>query len=659
MRSAAEEKRASASAAAGGQQKFSTGAAGARESVLEDFVATRRSPNGPGGAGSILRRIFGSESTPGFFTQIVRKWPDAAARAAIAAVALFLFWLTWAHWGDIQLDCGRELYVPYEILRGKLLYKDLFYAFGPLAPYLEAALLYTFGLHFSVLYILGLCTALCYGLVIFEIGETLDSRSVGFSAALIVLIQGFRPSEFNYIFPWSYAGSLGLLFSLFSLLFVIRFILHTKDAYLLSSALFAAIALLSKQEFGAVSFLTLAVTLGWIASSAGSLRSSIRAVLLCLPGVVLCSTIYGWFFWSLTPTVMIADNWIEVPGTYYMRHFGSSWAAAVGLRLSPPEILGMCLNAATVLLCWWLIARAALGSFQRRTLPFVAIVSLGVLVITSAIPFTKELVLFVFIYPRGMFFFGLSYCLYVIFRYKRLKQPKDFARVVLACSALLISFRVLVEVQPIGYSVFYDVPLVLVFVMALARAICYSARPLSIPDAHNLLSALLAMEVISFTFIMLLPHRPARTARLHVAQGAMYLAPNDANVAQQIISFVFEQKQQGRSVAIVPELPFVYALTGTDAPSRWYTIFPGAPSPQQEYGYIADLTRAAPSYLVITNRYTAEYGPRYFGIDYDRRIYHWIEKHYERVGEFGSFRRNGSRELAALLYKRRRFAKTP
>lgn len=65
-------------------------------------------------------------------------WDGAVSRGAIVVVAVALAWYTWARWGDMQADCGRELYVPVEILRGKLLYRDIFYSYGPLAPYMGA-----------------------------------------------------------------------------------------------------------------------------------------------------------------------------------------------------------------------------------------------------------------------------------------------------------------------------------------------------------------------------------------------------------------------------------------------------------------------------------------------------------------------------------------
>jgi hypothetical protein len=85
---------------------------------------------------------------------------------------------------------------------------------------------------------------------------------------------------------------------------------------------------------------------------------------------------------------------------------------------------------------------------------------------------------------------------------------------------------------------------------------------------------------------------------------------------------------------------------------------PGFLSAVGEDAYITDLNRASPDYILLTARKTVEYGAAYFGIDYDQKIYHWIELNYRIVGEFGRFRRDDSGAipqgpLAALLYQRR------
>jgi len=43
----------------------------------------------------------------------------------------------------------------------------------------------------------------------------------------------------------------------------------------------------------------------------------------------------------------------------------------------------------------------------------------------------------------------------------------------------------------------------------------------------------------------------------------------------------------------------------------------------------------------------------YFGLDFQRKIYHWIQQDYEVVGEFGQFARTSESPYAILIYKRK------
>ena len=142
--------------------------------------------------------------------------------------------------------------------------------------------------------------------------------------------------------------------------------------------------------------------------------------------------------------------------------------------------------------------------------------------------------------------------------------------------------------------------------------------------------------------IVLVPIANPKTVKLETSWGGIYLAPADASVARQIIDFTLAQKEAGHRVVVLPEGHMIYALTGTEAPSRWETIIPGILSPPQEKQYIADLTHADVDYIVLTNRKTVEYGTPYFGIDYNRKIYGWIETNYRVAGQFGQFHRDES-----------------
>ncbi|MDI6606249.1 MAG: hypothetical protein QME65_03800 [Candidatus Omnitrophota bacterium] len=58
----------------------------------------------------------------------------------IAAICACLLRLSWLKWGDLIIDIGNEMYIPREILLGKVLYRDIYYYHGPFSVYFNAFL---------------------------------------------------------------------------------------------------------------------------------------------------------------------------------------------------------------------------------------------------------------------------------------------------------------------------------------------------------------------------------------------------------------------------------------------------------------------------------------------------------------------------------------
>ena len=52
---------------------------------------------------------------------------------------------TWRRWPDLLIDFGRELYVPWQLASGAVLYEDIAYFNGPLSAYWNALLFRWFG----------------------------------------------------------------------------------------------------------------------------------------------------------------------------------------------------------------------------------------------------------------------------------------------------------------------------------------------------------------------------------------------------------------------------------------------------------------------------------------------------------------------------------
>ena len=364
---------------------------------------------------------------PSTLTRLLHDWPDATAIATIVAVACTLFWLTWAHWGSIEVDCGTSLYLPVQILHGKLLYRDLWFCYGPLVPYLEAFLLALFGQHLAVFYLSGLAITIACALLLFGTAVMLDERAAGLVVALAFLFQGFGPigssgSQHNFIFTYTYTTTLGLLLTLWCLFFTLRHILGRSGHDLMLAGLAAGLALLCKQEFGAACYIGLAFALGLEAAAQRSARTLLRGINACAPGVALCGLVYGWFFWELSPGFILLDNWLFFHNTYFMRVYGARYVATVGLRLVPSEIAFLVVDDVAVVLLWILSARISCNRSLRWLMAGAVLLATVAMIVgrNSAADLAPMLIfLILFLFPKGMFFVACGFAAYTFYKVLR------------------------------------------------------------------------------------------------------------------------------------------------------------------------------------------------------------------------------------------------
>jgi len=586
------------------------------------------------------------------------EYRDAMLKAMIIGLALVLAWWTWASWGDIQIDCGRELYVPMEILRGRLLYRDIWYPYGPLMPYIEAALLATFGPHLLVFYAFGLITTIGCALLLYRIGAMLQQPVVGFTAALGLLLQGFAPNFMNFIFPYSYAASFALFLALLCALLVLRHIVHGGSSALVIAGVAAGLTLLCKPEIGEACYAILAGAALLDALAQRSAIVLIRKAVTSFPGLIIAAAIYAWFVLNLSPALVL-ENWIGPPGPYFFRRQGRYLYGNAGFRFDPIEV-GILVAAAMLSVgLWYGIARALRSRSGRMWL--AAGVGLQISLARVIPPFTGRLpfgaqllglLQSMLFYPKSMFFIGLMAWLAAI--YRLVESPRDRLALALAAYhlfAISCALRVFTQIVPFGYAIFYAPPLFLSFLLCLAEVVDHADVAVN-ANRPNAVNVIMTAEVLMLLFI-LFPGPSERTAKFTTSWGSIYVTPEEARVGRQITEFILNQKQERQRVVVLPEGPMFYAITETEAPDRWYTFLPGFRSPDQQRDYVSDLRRANPKYVVLTDRSFQEYGTPRFGVDFDQIVYRWILSHYHVINEFGQFEAGGgSGGLAALVYER-------
>jgi hypothetical protein len=603
------------------------------------------------------------------------------ARAAILGVATALAWYTWGHWGDFQVDCGREIYAPTALLSGKLLYRDLWYCYGPLAPYLQALLFRIYGVHLVVLFGLGMALTMGTALLAFEVARRFPLPvPVAAAPSLIFLAEAFHPSIFNFVFPYSYSASLGSFLGVACLYLVIRHAGGGRRWNLGLAAVLAGLAALTKQEFGIACIGLLGCEIIAVHLARRSGRETIGNALACVAGLLPAVATYAWFIEKISAKTIFIDNWMSTPGTYFMRTFGKHVMAEQGFRLVPSELIESAAIAGLSFAAWFIAATVSVvvakkmrtGSRTSILLLMGGVIPVAILLKTT---WTSQLIVVPLVHafghpmlwitgideiqarvsqlvePQGIFLVGAFFLGAAAWRF--MKNPLlgwPLQECVLGTYAVLISVR-----QMMGnasYSgVFFNVPLFLIFIILLVRVLQRAARALEARRRRLLVNSMAGAQAL-FIFVLMFPDPQRLPAPLTTNIGTFYTRRDVAEVFPQIVSFLKTHTRNGRDILILPEAPSLYVFAGMQAPSRWYELTPGLLAPEHEQEFIGEIKASGVRFVLISNRGATEYGVAPFGIGYNQPVYQWLMENYVKVSQFGPLTPQGEAYKMVVFEKK-------
>lgn len=169
---------------------------------------------------------------------------------------------TWRKWGDMLVDFGVQLYVPWKLSTGAELYHDVAYLTGgPLSQYYHAWLFRIFGVSLltiiiSNLAILVLLVAAIY-LGFYRNSDAWTASVAALGLVLVFAFQHYTPyGTFNYVSPYSHELVHGLVLSIAVLWLLSRWMLTESVLLAALAGIGSGMVLLTKPEV----FLALALT---------------------------------------------------------------------------------------------------------------------------------------------------------------------------------------------------------------------------------------------------------------------------------------------------------------------------------------------------------------------------------------------------------------
>jgi len=197
-------------------------------------------------------------------------WVEGIGLAALGALTLFFVATSWRKWFDPLIDFGRELYLPWRLANGAVLYRDVAHYFGPFSECFNAALFKYFGASLMVLVTANLAVFATILVVIY----VLCRRAWGagpalLSSAVFVAVFGFSQfvgiGNYNYATPYAHETTHGFLICLLLVIALVRWVENvTLRRSFFAGGLFGLAAVLKPEIMLAAGLITFtAVVVQW------------------------------------------------------------------------------------------------------------------------------------------------------------------------------------------------------------------------------------------------------------------------------------------------------------------------------------------------------------------------------------------------------------
>ncbi|HEY5999181.1 MAG TPA: hypothetical protein VI078_07735 [bacterium] len=578
----------------------------------------------------------------------------AATFAAMAAVS-------WYRWPEVLVDYGRELYVPWRITEGAMLYRDLPHFYGPLAHYGNAVLFSLFGVSLRTLATFNLLAIGLLALGIYRTFRNVLDRLTATLCAMVFLCafafsRNAGQGNWNFVCPYAHEVTYGLYLAFLLLPALCSF--HRRRHRLSAGIVGVLLGLifLTKVEVFAAALLTTVVVAalppGQRQSPTAHGRGSTLAVLAA--GFVVPPLLFVALFSSRGTVAgamaMVATTVTAVSRPAIVRH--PFYLGLAGLDAPVANLVAMFTGAAVygvlgaaVALISTVVGRH--GGCRRHRLLVSAMV-VGLAVCGCLLKDRDDIWLRA---ARPLPFFMLAAAGWQVRRLwnaRRDGRPEPIWLLVYALFALGLLAKMILRVELRYYGFALALPAALVFVAMAAHHLpnlvgrlggCASTARILVA---TLVLVFLGVQVESSRKIYALMDAPVgsgpdRFFSFGAGDGTRRLysygfdASEVAPAVNETLGAIEALMPRDAGFVVVPEGVMLNYLARRRNPARWFEFTPQYVANVGEERMRDDLESARPDYVLLTERPTPEHLAEYFGTDYGLVLRDWIMDHYTPV----------------------------
>ena len=565
---------------------------------------------------------------------------------AILILGLAMATISWQKWADLIVDYGQQLYIPWQISEGKVLYRDMDYLFGPFSAYLHASLFKIFepGIMVLVWFNLGVVVALSSTIYLlfqyFSNSLTATLTTLAF-LGIFAFGQYMGGGNFNFICAYSYELAHGICLSFIILWIFIQTLEHPNHLKLICIGLLTGVVYLTKPEV----FLALAAALAlgfYFIFKKHTLPNNSLGLLL---GTFLIAPILTTTYFSTQVPLSQALSYIFLP-----------WFHVIGSSLSDLPLYQ------------WVLGTDSLGKNVWKMISYFLLVSgffLGLillgrrlenitkksclagwilsLIMISALAYWHKSVP-IFDLPRSFPLIVLAFSIYLFF--KILKSTAEVSNrllglLVFSIFSLVLMFKMVFNVQIAHYGFALALPATLILIHILTHEVPKQISSHSkLHDFYHPLTitavALFIALHIKFEYKMYSLKSQSVGSNSDTLVDYHSFLSSRGIIFNDAIAFIQKEIPKEAHFAAIPGSIMLNYMTRRESPLKYIYLNPGIFQLIGEYQIREDLKNARPPYIILVEQKFPQHGRTNFGKDFGKETYQWILRNYGLIQQYGA-----------------------
>lgn len=560
---------------------------------------------------------------------------------------LLLSFISWRKTAEVIIDFGMQLYIPWQILEGKNLYRDIAWKHGPFSQYFNALLFRVFGVSLTTLLVANICITAALTALIYRIFHFLSDRLTALTAAaLFLFLFAFSiqtgMGNWNFITPYTHEATHGTFLAVGMIAALLEHRRKSERRWLVAAGFALGLIALTKLEFllAALAAATVWFSAGFL-TGADKRRVPPDLSIVAATALAVVGLMFGILAARLSPAsamYVLLESWTTpfrsdpTQTAFYRGHMGIDQLGH-NLRVSAWQTLGVAVTIAAIV---------GLEVFGKGITRERAAIRVGLVVIPLALvaifgfPFNAVCAPFPLL-CLGAVAFGIQ-----VIR----KNPDDAnqrTRGLLLCAwgalggVFLLKIFFLIRIQLYGFV--HCLP-----AMMLAIGLFTGLFPAFLKGrgygGDFARTFFLAMAVIGGITYFNRSNKIflQRSFPIGPSADALTVSPPDMDgrgeamsIAAQVLA---DRLKAGDTVAVVPEgvLLNYWLRTPTPGPYLAYTPY-DLTTFGGETATLARLRQTPPTFIVLVHRTTSEWGVPNFGASpiYGQGFMNWIREDYRET----------------------------